>query len=74
MRPPVLRSPAPRPAPPPVDLSAPRPRVVDDPGVFGLSRLSRSRMGSRLFTAFFVFVFGSIFLQLVASLLYPTYP
>jgi len=71
-RPLVLRSAAAhRPPPPPLDPSAPRPRIVDDTGILGLSRLSNSRLGSRLFTLFFVFVFALIFVQLIASLLNP---
>lgn len=46
-----------------------RPTVVDEPGILGLSRRSRSRWGSRLFTAFFVFVFAVILIQMIAALL-----
>jgi len=48
-----------------------RPRVVEDPGILGLSRRARSRFGSRLFTLFFVLVFAVILIQLVVSLLSP---
>jgi hypothetical protein len=48
-----------------------RPPVSNEPAILGLSRLSRSRVGSRLFRWFFVFVFAVIFLQLVVSLLNP---
>jgi hypothetical protein len=54
---------APLPGPPP------RPRIVDEPGILGLSRLSRSRAGSRLFTWFFVLVFTVIVVQMVAAIL-----
>jgi hypothetical protein len=47
----------------------PRPRIVDEPGILGLSRLSRSRAGSRLFTWFFVLVFTLIVVQMVAAIL-----
>lgn len=50
---------------------APRPRVVDEPGILGLSRHSRGRLGSRLFTWFFVLVFSLILIQLVVALLAP---
>lgn len=48
-----------------------RPPIGDEPAILGLSRLSRGRVGSRLFTWFFVLVFGAIFLQLVVTLLRP---
>jgi hypothetical protein len=48
-----------------------RPRVVDEVGIVGFSRRSRSRVGSKLFTLFFVFVFAVIFVQLVVALLNP---
>lgn len=37
--------------------------------ILGLTRVSRSRLGSRLFTWFFVFVYVLIFVQLIWSLL-----
>lgn len=46
-----------------------RPRIVEDPAILGLTRVSRSRLGSRLFTWFFVFVYAVILIQLVLSLL-----
>jgi hypothetical protein len=46
-----------------------RPRIVEDPAILGLSRVSRSRLGSRLFTWFFVFVYVLIVVQLIVSLL-----
>jgi hypothetical protein len=54
---------APLPGPPP------RPRIVDEPGILGLSRLARSRAGSRLFTWFFVLVFTLIVVEMVAAIL-----
>jgi hypothetical protein len=54
--------PFPSPGPPP------RPRVVEDPGILGLSRRARGRLGSRVFTWFFVLVFALIVVQMVASL------
>ena len=48
-----------------------RPPIGDDLSLFGLSRRSRSRVGSRLFTLFFTLVFGLIFVQMIASILYP---
>ncbi|MHA6624001.1 hypothetical protein ACU61A_01200 [Pseudonocardia sichuanensis] len=47
----------------------PRPRVAPDPAILGLSRLTRGRMGSRLFTLFFVLVFTVIVVQMVAAIL-----
>jgi hypothetical protein len=47
----------------------PRPRVVDEPGILGLSRLTRSRFGSRLFTWFFVLVFAVIVVQMISAIL-----
>ena len=46
-----------------------RPRIVQDPVIIGLTRVSRSRLGSRLFTWFFVFVYLVIIVQLVWSIL-----
>ncbi|GAA3248951.1 hypothetical protein GCM10017691_59590 [Pseudonocardia petroleophila] len=53
---------------PPV-LSA-RPPVVEEPSILGLSRRARSRLGSRLFTLFFVAVFTLIAVQMVLAILY----
>jgi hypothetical protein len=47
----------------------PRPRVVEEPGILGLSRLTRGRVGSRLFTLFFVLVYLVIVVQMVAAIL-----
>ena len=47
-----------------------RPRVVEEPGILGLSRLTRGRVGSRLFTLFFVAVFALIAVQTVWAILY----
>ena len=55
------------PAPPPRPDA--RPRIVEDPVILGLTRVSRSKLGSRLFTLFFVFVYAVILVQLVVSLL-----
>lgn len=46
-----------------------RPRIVQDPVILGLTRHSRSRLGTRLFTWFFVFVYLVILVQLIWSLL-----
>ena len=46
-----------------------RPRIADEPGILGLSRVSRSRFGARLFTWFFVFVFTLIVVQMIVALL-----
>jgi hypothetical protein len=57
---------------PPAELPPgppPRPRVVDEPGILGLSRLTRGRFGSRLFNWFFVLVFVVILIQMVSALL-----
>ena len=74
--PPPTSPPPPDPAPhlEPVVLDVPprpdaRPRIVEDPAILGLSRVSRSRLGSRLFTLFFVFVYALILVQLIVSLL-----
>jgi hypothetical protein len=47
----------------------PRPRIVDEPGILGLSRLTRGRFGSRLFNLFFLLVFTVILIQMVSSIL-----
>ena len=47
----------------------PRPRIVDEPGILGLSRLTRGRFGSRLFNLFFVLVFVVILIQMVSAIL-----
>ena len=59
------RRPAPRwpPGPPP------RPRIVEDPAILGLSRLTRGRWGSRLFNAFFALVFAVIVIQMISAIL-----
>lgn len=46
-----------------------RPPVVDDAGILGLTRVSRSRVGSRLFTWAFVLIFTLIAVQMVVALL-----
>lgn len=46
-----------------------RPRIEDDTVLLGLTRRSNSRLGQRLFTLFFVFVFAVIVLQLLVTLL-----
>ncbi|MFC4943336.1 hypothetical protein [Pseudonocardia sp. GCM10023141] len=48
-----------------------RPRVVDDGSLLGLTRHSRSKIGSRLFTWFFVAVFALILIQMIAVLMNP---
>jgi len=45
--------------------------VPDEPSILGFSRHSRSRLGSRLFTLFFVLVFTVIVVQTVVALLNP---
>jgi hypothetical protein len=61
-----------RPAAPavPPNLRA-RPRIEPEQGILGLSRHSRSRLGSRLFNLFFVCVFALILVQMVVALLAP---
>ena len=54
------------PSPPRPDA---RPRIVQDPVILGLTRHSRSKLGSRLFALFFVFVYALILVQLIWSLL-----
>jgi hypothetical protein len=71
--------PSPRPTAPPPSRHRPpvpprpdaRPRIPDEPGILGLSRVSRSRIGSRLFTWFFVLIFTLIAVQMVVALLTP---
>jgi hypothetical protein len=48
-----------------------RPRIEPEQGILGLSRHSRSRLGSRLFNLFFVCVFALILVQMVVALLAP---
>ncbi|WP_158703584.1 hypothetical protein, partial [Pseudonocardia dioxanivorans] len=61
------------PPPPPARAVRPphRPPVEPEPSILGLSRHTRSRLGSRLFTLFFVAVFTVILVQLIVSLLNP---
>ena len=47
----------------------PRPRIVDEPGILGLSRLARSRFGTRLFNLFFLLVFTLIVVQMIYAIL-----
>jgi hypothetical protein len=68
----VERPPTP-PAPAGVHRPAPlraRPPVVEDPGILGLSRLTRGRVGSRVFTLFFVAVFTLIAVEMLVELLH----
>jgi hypothetical protein len=46
-----------------------RPPVVQEPSILGLSRLARGRVGSRLFTLFFVAVYALIAVQMVVAIL-----
>lgn len=69
-RPLVLRSYR-RPPPPPVDLSAPRPPVVDDTSLLGFSRLTRSRVGARVYRLAIAALFALIFVQMIATLFQP---
>lgn len=46
-----------------------RPRIVEEPSILGLSRRTRSRIGSRLFTLFFVAVFTLIAVQMMVEIL-----
>jgi len=54
---------------PPTPRPEARPRIVQDPAILGLTRHSRSRLGSRLFALFFVFVYVLILVQLIWSIL-----
>ncbi|QYN35610.1 hypothetical protein K1T35_46230 [Pseudonocardia sp. DSM 110487] len=47
----------------------PRPRIVDEPGILGLSRLTRGRFGSRMFNLFFLLVFTVILIQMISAIL-----
>lgn len=47
----------------------PRPRIIDEPGILGISRLTRGRFGSRLFNWFFVLVFAVIMIQMISAIL-----
>jgi hypothetical protein len=47
----------------------PRPRIVEEPGILGLSRLTRGRFGSRLFNLFFLLVFTVIVIQMISAIL-----
>ncbi len=66
---PAVRRPPAAPAAPP-HLRA-RPRIEPEQGILGLSRHTRSRLGSRLFNLFFVCVFALILVQMVVALLTP---
>jgi hypothetical protein len=59
------------PGPGPTDQPEARPPVVEELAVLGFSRHLRSRIGTRLFTWFFVLVFAVILVQLISSLLDP---
>ena len=50
-------------------VQPPRPRIVDEPGILGLSRLARSRFGTRLFNLFFLLVFTLIVVQMIYAIL-----
>ena len=50
---------------------APRPTVVDDLSIIGLTRRSNSRWGSRAFTLCFVFIYAVIVIQLLSVLFGP---
>jgi hypothetical protein len=58
-----------RPAPPWPPGPPPRPRIVEEPAILGLSRLTRGRLGSRLFNAFFLLVFALIIVQMISAIL-----
>jgi hypothetical protein len=47
----------------------PRPRIVEEPGILGLSRLTRGRFGARLFNLFFLLVFTVIVIQMISAIL-----
>jgi hypothetical protein len=66
----VLRSHR-RPPPPPIDLTAPRPTVVDDMSLLGFSRLTRSRVGARVYRLAVAALFVLIFVQMVFALFRP---
>ncbi|MDN5860789.1 MAG: hypothetical protein L0H84_19470 [Pseudonocardia sp.] len=59
------------PPPPPVDLSAPRPPVVDDTSLLGFSRLTRSRVGARIYRLAVTALFVLIFVQMVVAMVAP---
>ena len=59
----------PQPRAAPTDGPPPRPRIVDEPAILGLSRLTRGRFGSRLFNWFFVLVFAVILIQMISAIL-----
>jgi len=69
-RPLVLRSYR-RPPPPPIDLSAPRPPVVDDTWLLGFSRITRGKVGGRIYrgaiAALFVLIFGQMIWAMLHS-------
>jgi hypothetical protein len=54
-----------------VDLSAPRPPVVDDTSLLGFSRLTRSRIGARVYRLAVVSLFVLIFVQMLFALFRP---
>lgn len=74
-RAPSAAVPAPRPAAVRPSISRPpesraRPQIVVEDGILGLSRRARSRVGSRLFTLFFVAVYALILAELVFVLVH----
>jgi hypothetical protein len=69
--PPVLRTYR-RPPPPPIDLSAPRPPVVDDTWLLGFSRATRGKVGGRIYrtavTALYLLILGQMIWAMLHSI------
>jgi hypothetical protein len=68
-RPPVLRSYR-RPPPPPIDLSAPRPPVVDDTWLLGFSRITRGKLGGRIYRIAIITLYSLIFGQMIWAMVH----
>lgn len=58
-----------RPPPRPIDLRAPRPPVVDDTSLVGFSRLTRSRVGGRIYRLAITALFALIVVQMLVAMM-----
>ncbi|MGI5126393.1 hypothetical protein ACQEVB_06205 [Pseudonocardia sp. CA-107938] len=68
-RPLVLRSYR-RPPPPPIDLTAPRPPVVDDTSLLGFSRFTHSKVGRRVYRGAILALYGLIIVQMIWAMVH----
>ena len=59
-----------KPPPPPIDLSAPRPPVVDDTWLLGFSRITRGKVGGRIYRLAIAALFALIFGQMIWAMVH----